>query len=334
MAETAPPTIPVILDTDIGTDMADTWALAMLLGCPELDLRLVVATTGDTTYRARLAAGLLSAGGRGDVPVAIGPPTELTTDLPPRPQARFADGIALERHPGGVRADGVAALVECVMESPRPVTIVGIGPMTTIAAALAAEPAVAERARLVAVLGAVATAAPEYNAAADVAACRAVLAAAWEPTIAPLETCGSVMLRRERYAAVRRHGGALLDAVLDNQRDSLRATADWADALDAPARAALTAELERQGVDPQRWLASLADGSSFERRTGPLYDTVAVQLAYDESRLELERLAIAVDDDGRTRVDPGAPTVRAATGWRDAEGFVDHLVTRLTGAQP
>jgi inosine-uridine nucleoside N-ribohydrolase len=42
--------IPVILDTDIGSDVDDTWALAMLLGCPELDPKLVVTANGDTTY--------------------------------------------------------------------------------------------------------------------------------------------------------------------------------------------------------------------------------------------------------------------------------------------
>ncbi|MEI6563560.1 MAG: hypothetical protein WCO42_04540 [bacterium] len=31
-------TIPVILDTDIGTDIDDTWALAMLLRCPDMPL--------------------------------------------------------------------------------------------------------------------------------------------------------------------------------------------------------------------------------------------------------------------------------------------------------
>mgnify|MGYP006308749897 CR=1 FL=1 len=41
--------VPVILDTDIGDDIDDTWALAMLLQSPELDLDLVVADTGDST---------------------------------------------------------------------------------------------------------------------------------------------------------------------------------------------------------------------------------------------------------------------------------------------
>ena len=51
--------IPVILDTDIGTDVDDVWALVFLLCCPELDLKLVTTSTGDTEYRARIAAKVL-----------------------------------------------------------------------------------------------------------------------------------------------------------------------------------------------------------------------------------------------------------------------------------
>jgi inosine-uridine nucleoside N-ribohydrolase len=32
---------PVVLDTDIGLDVDDVWALAFLLRCPELDVRLI-----------------------------------------------------------------------------------------------------------------------------------------------------------------------------------------------------------------------------------------------------------------------------------------------------
>ncbi len=44
--------IPVILDTDIGSDIDDTWALAFLLRSPELDLKLVTSATPDGAYRA------------------------------------------------------------------------------------------------------------------------------------------------------------------------------------------------------------------------------------------------------------------------------------------
>ena len=48
--------IPVVLDTDIGFDVDDVWALAYLLRCPELDVKLVVTSTGDTDYSAKIVA--------------------------------------------------------------------------------------------------------------------------------------------------------------------------------------------------------------------------------------------------------------------------------------
>ena len=59
---------PVVFDTDIGTDIDDTWALAQLLRSPDLDLKLVLTDTGDTHYRAAVAAKFLEAAGRSDVP--------------------------------------------------------------------------------------------------------------------------------------------------------------------------------------------------------------------------------------------------------------------------
>ena len=38
--------IPVIFDTDIGSDIDDTWALGFLLRCPELDVKLVTTDRG------------------------------------------------------------------------------------------------------------------------------------------------------------------------------------------------------------------------------------------------------------------------------------------------
>ncbi|MFH1265900.1 MAG: twin-arginine translocation signal domain-containing protein, partial [Planctomycetota bacterium] len=45
--------IPVILDTDIGGDIDDTWALVMLLKSPEFDVKLVTSDSGNDVYRAR-----------------------------------------------------------------------------------------------------------------------------------------------------------------------------------------------------------------------------------------------------------------------------------------
>ena len=60
--------VPVILDTDIGDDIDDTWALAMLLGMPQLDLKLVVTDYGNTSERTRLVAKILQRAGRSMLP--------------------------------------------------------------------------------------------------------------------------------------------------------------------------------------------------------------------------------------------------------------------------
>ena len=53
----APPRVPVILDTDIGTDIDDTWALAQLLRSPELDPQLILGGHRST----EIAEGLIQA---------------------------------------------------------------------------------------------------------------------------------------------------------------------------------------------------------------------------------------------------------------------------------
>jgi inosine-uridine nucleoside N-ribohydrolase len=63
---------PVVFATDIGGDIDDTWALAMLLRSPELDLKMVLTETGEARYRAIVAAKFLEASGRTDVAVALG----------------------------------------------------------------------------------------------------------------------------------------------------------------------------------------------------------------------------------------------------------------------
>ena len=40
--------IPVILDTDLGDDIDDTWVLAMLLASPQVDVKLIVTASDDT----------------------------------------------------------------------------------------------------------------------------------------------------------------------------------------------------------------------------------------------------------------------------------------------
>jgi len=64
--------IPVIFDTDIGSDIDDTWALMFLLKSQELKPKLILTETGNTTYRAKIVAKILERAGYSDIPVGIG----------------------------------------------------------------------------------------------------------------------------------------------------------------------------------------------------------------------------------------------------------------------
>src|SRR6516225_5901557 len=74
MSAQVAPKVPILLDTDIGTDIDDAFALALILASPELDLLGVTTVAGDTRARARLAAKLLAESGRLDVAVVAGEP--------------------------------------------------------------------------------------------------------------------------------------------------------------------------------------------------------------------------------------------------------------------
>ena len=63
---------PVVLDTDIGFDVDDVWALAFMLKCPELDVKLITTNTGDTEYSAALIGKMLEIAGRTDISIGIG----------------------------------------------------------------------------------------------------------------------------------------------------------------------------------------------------------------------------------------------------------------------
>src|SRR5262249_32858254 len=124
---------PVILTTDIGDDIDDSWALGLLLKSPELDLKLVLGDYGKNQYRAKLLAKFLQTVHRASVPIGIGMDTEPRGD---GPQAAWLKDYDLKSYPGNVRQDGVQALIDTVMKSPEPVTVISIGPMPNVAAAL------------------------------------------------------------------------------------------------------------------------------------------------------------------------------------------------------
>lgn len=299
--------IPVILDTDIGDDIDDTWALAMMLKSPELDVKLVVSDVGNTTYRAKIIARMLEVAGRTDIPVGIGMHQNDQTGR----QAAWVADYELSDYPGTVHEDGVGALIDTIMSSTQPTTLICIGPVPNIAAALKREPRITERARFVGMHGSIRRGyggnkevSAEYNVRADAKACQKVFTAPWEMTITPLDTCGIVQLKGEKYSAVHACEEPLVQAMLDNYRI-------WWQAI---------------GSDPNRNVPE----DRAEKESSTLFDTVAIYLAFSEELLVMEELGVRVTDDGYTVIDDNAKRIRCATEWEDLSAFEDFLVERLT----
>ena len=66
MAQSTPAAAPekIIIDTDIGDDVDDAFAVALALRSPELEILGITTTFGDTETRAKLLDRMLGEGGR------------------------------------------------------------------------------------------------------------------------------------------------------------------------------------------------------------------------------------------------------------------------------
>jgi purine nucleosidase len=133
--------IRIWIDTDLGSDVDDAFALSFALRHPELELVGVSTVFGDVELRARIAEELLRLGGSEGVPVLAGlgkPLTEtrigvmfgnegrgLLEDASPR--------MRTESDPDPSRR--VDALAE-VVEAARADALVAIGPLTNVGALL------------------------------------------------------------------------------------------------------------------------------------------------------------------------------------------------------
>ncbi len=122
----------VIISTDIGDDIDDTWALSLALKCPELDIKLVIGDYGNAT-NGRLIAKILEAAKRTDIPVGV----RVSKGAKDGALINQVDrGYDLQRYPGKVHQDGVQKLIDIVMTSPEPVTLICVRPLPNIAEAL------------------------------------------------------------------------------------------------------------------------------------------------------------------------------------------------------
>jgi inosine-uridine nucleoside N-ribohydrolase len=207
----------------------------------------------------------------------------------------------LASYPGQVHEDGVGAMIDLIMAAEEKITLLAIGPVPNLKAALEREPRLAGKARLVAMAGGVYKQyngkpgrCAEYNVKEDVPAAQRAFSAPWDVTLAPLDTAGVVCLTGDPYRRVRDAHNPLTTALLENYRI-------WSKDPDRPNEA-----------------------------SSILFDTVAAYLTFRTDWLEMRDIALKVNDQGETVPADDGKVIHAAVEWTDLEAFYGFLAERLS----
>lgn len=213
-AADGPRPVPIVLDTDIGTDIDDAFALALVLDSPELDLRAVTTVSGDTQARARIAAKVLWEAGRRNVPVAAGEPGGKLAIS----QAGWADGFT---SPSLLSEKAIDLLKAEIDRGHGETVVLAIGPLTNVAALLQKYPEEKNKIKQIVLMGGSIARGynpgsgptPEYNIAADVTASQTVFSSGIPILMAPLDVTARLQLDAPNRQRLFSHSTPLIESL-------------------------------------------------------------------------------------------------------------------------
>jgi len=283
----------VIIDTDIGDDIDDAFALALALKSPELKILGITTAFGDTELRARLVDRYLAAVGRSDIPVAAGVAT---------PSGHFTQAAYARQWPERKHADAAGFLLGQIREHPGQITLIAIGPLFNVQAAIERDPATFRKLKRAVIMGGSVYRGydtktdthrppdPEWNILCDPAGARALLASGVPVFIMPLDST-QIHLGVPAQGAIFSHGSPLTDQLT---------------------------LLYHQWTGASEW------------RTPTLFDPVAVSYAIRPELCPMKRMRVEVDDQGFTRPVEEEPNAQVCL-QSDEKSFLEFLLDRVAG---
>lgn len=274
--QAAAPAQPVIIDTDIGDDIDDAFALALALRSPELKILGVTTTFGDTEMRARLLDRYLAAVGRTDIPVLAGPKSQTDNVMTQKAYAI--------RAPNTIHADGADFLLAQANKHPGQITLIAIGPLFTVQAAIERDPTAFRKFKRVVLMGGSIERGydgkdgerrppdAEWNINRNPAGAQALFASGVPVFVMPLDST-QIHLERAEREKIFAHGSALTDQLT---------------------------------LLYHEWMGQ----SEFHSETPTLFDPVAVAYSFRPDLCPAKPMRIAVDDKGFTRAVSGEPNAQ------------------------
>ena len=286
----------IIIDTDIGSDIDDAFAVGLALHSPEFKILGLTSAWGDTHLRARLLSRFLKETGRTDIPIAMGiakhPPGKVDT----LSQAAYAEGgLADVQYP-----NAVDFLLEQIRSHPGEITLISIGPETNLGAAIDRDAATFHKLKRVVLMGGSVYRGyslfnygktrgpePEWNILCDIHAAQKVFGSGVPLYVMPLDST-QIKLQELERAEIFKSGTALSDALL---------------------------------VLYSQWSHGAA-------QTPTLFDAVAVAYAMHPELCPTQPMRLRVDEQGYTRVEAGAPNVQVCLR-SSSDQFLEFFMPRI-----
>jgi inosine-uridine nucleoside N-ribohydrolase len=293
-----PPTASekIIIDTDIGTDIDDAFAVGLALHSPEFKILGVTSAWGDTHLRARLLTRFLKETGRPDIPIAMGIPKQPPGKVEILSQAPYAEGSPADlQYP-----NAVDFLLEQIRAHPGEITLISIGPETNLGAAIERDAATFRKLKRVVLMGGSVYRGysqsnygkthgpdPEWNIICDIQAAQKVFTSGVPLYVMPLDST-QIKLQELERAEMFKSGTALTDALL---------------------------------VLYTQW----ARGAT---QTPTLFDAVAVAYAMHPELCPAQPMRLRVDEQGYTRVEAGPPNAQVCL-HSSSDQFLEFFMPRI-----
>jgi purine nucleosidase len=291
-ARAQPQPIPTIIDTDIGSDVDDAFALAFALASRDFDIRGITTVGEQAEDRAWIVCRLLGHGGIKPIPVAFG--------HEPQPKGPIDWQIQYRRHPAPIfnrtqRPDKLSAtewMYKNLKDNPAKATILALGPLTNIARLLKDHPDAAKHIERIVLMGGSFRVGydgkpqpePEWNIKGDIPAAQAVFRSGLPLTVVPLDATAT---RQATKADRDRLFGAYTPLTLQVQT-----------------------------------LYELWD-----KETPVLFDPIAAIAVLGDRFFEFEPAHVVVDDKGMTRFGNGPANTRVAKA--SAPEIVGHIIETI-----
>ena len=294
-AQNAAPSSPekIIIDTDIGDDVDDAFAIALALRSPQLQILGIATTFGDTERRAKLLDRLLGETGYPNIAVAAGTPSSTNN---PFTQRRYAEGgkFARASHP-----QAVDLILDQIRHNPGQITLVAIGPLVNVGALIDKDPETFRKLRRVVMMGGSIARRygdlgyapdrgpePEWNIKNDIPSAQKLFASGVPIFMMPLDST-QLKLDEVKRAILFQAGTSLTDA--------------------------LTLLYHEWGQE-----------------TPTLFDVMTIAYILNPKLCPTKPLHISVDEEGFTRPEPGPPNTEVCLD-SDPEAFFRFYIPRVGG---